>query len=170
MSDKLHDLLRRADTSAPVPALDATDLPNRIRRTARNQRRVAACGLAILLFLMCTPVLFRHTKKTPDSFVSVNAVVISKFDAQLHQRTADLLMQWEKHPKVRVDPTDAFLTDLAAQRNQTALLLLHDADHLIRSDNRTAAVSALRRTILLFPDTPAASRASSELERLELRS
>lgn len=170
MSDELQQLLRDADTSAPAPALDTTNLPNEIRRTARNQRRVAACGLAILLLLICTPVLFRHTTKTPDSPVPVATVATTEFDAQLHRRTAALLIQWEKHPELRVDPTDAFLANLAAQRNQTALLLLHDADHLLRDDNRTAAMTALRRTISLFPDTAAASRASSELERLELRS
>src|SRR4051812_46246123 len=114
MSDELQQLLQLADIRSPAPALDATNLPNRIRRTARNQRRLSACGLAILLFLMCSP-LFRFGTRAPDSSIPVSAVAITEFDVQLHRRTAALLMQWENRPKVRVDPTDAFLADLAAQ-------------------------------------------------------
>ena len=170
MNDELQQLLRRADNSAPALSIDCTDLPRRIRRTARNQRRLAACGLALLVLLTCLPMFMLRNTRPPDAHPAVITASTPDFDATLHERTAALLVQWEKHPKVRVDPTDAFLADLATQRNQTALLLLHDADHQLRSDNRTAAMTALRRTIRLFPDTPAASRASSELEKLELRS
>lgn len=170
MSDELQELLRRADTSAPAPALDTTDLANQIRRTARDQRRLSACGLALLLLLICSPIFMLRDRRVPDAHPAVMTVSTPEFDATLHERTAALLIQWEKHPKSRVDPTDAFLADLAAQRNQTALLLLHDADHQLRSDNRTAAVTTLRRTIALFPETPAASRATAQLEQLKSRS
>jgi hypothetical protein len=131
---------------------------------------LAASGLALLVLLISSPIFMLRDTRLPDAHPKVMTVATTEFEVNLHERTAALLMQWEKHPKVRVDPTDAFLANLAAQRNQTALLLLHDADHQLRSDNRTAAMTALRRTMSLFPDTPAASRASSELEKLELRS
>ena len=156
MSDELQQLLRHADTTPPRPRLTRTIWPAKSVAPRANHRRLSACGLAILLLLICTPLLFRHRTHAPDSSIPVSAIAITQFDAEVHARTAALLMQFEKHPKVRVDPTDAFLADLTAQRT-TSPPLLHDADRQLRSDNRTAAVTTLRGTIALFPETPAAS-------------
>ena len=88
----------------------------------------------------------------------LNTTALSRINADVHARTAALLEASENHPTLSIDPADTFLVNLATQRNQTALLLLHNADHLLSADDRVAAVATLRRTIALFPDTPAATR------------
>ena len=180
MSDELKQLLSRADASAPTPTILVDRLPSRIRRTARNQRRLAACGLAILFLSIVTSVLIflPHARRqiTGSEIPSLKSQAPQPSPTDLaqaialHERTAQLLESWERRPTPKIDPTDAFLVNLAAQRNQTALLMLHDADHLLSADHRDGAVATLRKAVMLFPDTPAASRATKQLEQLDLRS
>jgi hypothetical protein len=88
----------------------------------------------------------------------------------VHAKTAEILqtaLRAQKHP---IDPGDAFLANLAAQRNQTALLLLRRADDLLTENEPVAAAKALRQTIALFPETSAASQANRQLEQLDSRS
>jgi len=165
MSDELQQLLRRADTSAPAPALDTTDLPNRIRRTARNQRRLAACGLALLLLLICSPFVILRNTPVPDAPPAVITVSTPEFDAILHERTAALL-QAHARPHRATNTTDLFLVNLQMERDRAALVLLRDARRdLDRGD--PLAQDALKLTVQLFPDTPAATLAATQLKQLE---
>src|SRR5579885_789094 len=50
MSDELRQLLKHTDAGAPPPALDAAELPSRVRRSVSNQRRGRATfGFALLV-------------------------------------------------------------------------------------------------------------------------
>src|SRR3954466_12746428 len=102
MSDELREFLIRADASAPAPAINTQDLPNRIRRTARNQHRLAACGLALLA--LAIPSLFlifstQHSSETPMvSNIATAPPTATEID--LHERTAALLQLSEiRRPK-----------------------------------------------------------------------
>jgi hypothetical protein len=164
MKDELHQLLLRADARAPTPALDVSRLPSRIRRTARNQRRFVACGLAILAL---SPLAFiDHQSPQPPAITSMQPTM-SQLDADLHERTAALMQISESRPRQRIDPTDAFLADLQMQRNRAALVLLRDANRRL-SESDPLAVRALRRTIELFPETPAAADATRCLRQIDL--
>jgi hypothetical protein len=165
MTDDLKQLLRDADATAPIPSVDATSLPYRIRRTARNQRRVAACGLAIGMVMLMSPLFLRHldrgTSSPAPTFVKSNDL-----DIELLERTVALLETRPARPQRVREAPDAFLANLQMERNRAALTLLRDADRQVK-DNQQFAADALRRTIQLFPDTPAAATANQRLEQLE---
>src|SRR4051812_19464852 len=99
MNDELQELLTRADASAPPPVLDAHDLPNRIRHTARNQRRLAACGLAFVAPAIVSLVLVfssANSSQTPIAANSPPAPAPTLINVELHERTALLLEASER--------------------------------------------------------------------------
>ena len=164
MSDELQQLLRRADSSAPAPALHTTDLSTRIRHTARNQRRLAACGLALLLGLVCTPLLL-HRNTVPNVHSNLPVIATTDLDAQLHERTAALL-QAHSHSKRVLTAPDAFLVNLQMERDRAALVLLRDARRGL-NERDPFATETLKLTVNLFPDTPAATIAAQQLQQLD---
>jgi hypothetical protein len=166
MSDELHQLLRRADESAQRAVLNAQDLSQRIRRTARNQRRVAACGLASVF--ICSSLLLLHLKHdpTPPETIAAKDSRALQLEIALHERTVAILESRRAQPRTQKHPTDAFLTELKFQRNRAALVLLKDANRT-RDDRDPIAVAALRNTVRLFPDTPAAADASRRLREID---
>lgn len=164
MNDELQQLLRHADDSANAPALDIADLPNRIRRAARNQRRLAAGGLALLLVLIGTPILMHHNT-VPNLHSNLPNIATTDLDAELHERTAALLQAYSRPHRVPKAP-DAFLVNLQMERNRAALVLLRDARRGL--DQRDPlAPETLKRTVTLFPDTPAATIAAQQLQQLD---
>jgi hypothetical protein len=162
MNDELHQLLQRADANTPIPRIEAITLPSRVRRTARNQRRVAACGLAILALLPCTLLLFPHRQS-----VSIRSESLASLQIQidLHARTAELLETAEHQPRIANVASDTFLADLQFQRNRAALVLLRDANRKL-DDHDPLAARTLKRTVALFPETPAAASAMLLLESI----
>ncbi len=173
MNDELHQLLRRADRGAPPPTVNVTALPERIRLEARHrkQRRVALYGVSIpLILLVCVSRLPTRHSTPPVAEVIPAAPSMSRIDADMHARTAAILEASEKRQRVSIDPSDVFLVNIATERNQTALLLLHDANRMLENADPRSAAATLQRTIALFPGTVAASRAGKQLEQLEARS
>jgi hypothetical protein len=166
MTDNLEQLLRDADAGATAPVLTPGDLSHRVRRTARNQRRAAAVGLAIVALLACTPLLLlqKHpsqlASKTPEPRATPN------IDDLIHERTAAILEAFPRRARQLPQATDAYLAELQFQRDRAALVLLRDAKRSIRAGDPVAA-SELQRTIDLFPETPAAASASRELKQLD---
>src|SRR5437667_7572459 len=113
MNDELQQLLLRADADAPPPVLDIRYLPEQIRHTARNQRRLAACGLALLLLSVVSLSLrFHRQSEAPRPLTTIN------IDAEIHERTALLLTISETRREHSVDVTDTFLNQLQMQRNR----------------------------------------------------
>src|SRR5438105_3439028 len=161
MKDDLHDLLRRADASAPPPATHALDLPARIRRRARNHRRLAACGFAMFaLLLSLVPLLsLRHPVSPPRN----TAVIAVDVDAEVHLRTAILLERFESRRKATSIDSSALSDRVQMHRNRAALVLLRSANRQL-PDDPGAGAELLKRTIALFPDTPAALSAGRQLE------
>jgi hypothetical protein len=127
---------------------------------------LAACGLALLVVLICSPIfVLRNTHLPPDAHPAVITLSTPEFDATLHERTAALL-QAHTRPQRAPNTTDAFLVNLQLERDRAALVLLRDARRdLDRGD--PLAQDALKRTVRLFPDTPAATLAARQLKQLE---
>jgi hypothetical protein len=167
MSDTLEQLLRDADSSISIPEIAAEHVSHRLRRKARNQRRVAACGLAmVVLAIASLPFLIvRHAPHPASNTIAVNLTSL-QLDAAMHARIAELVESAERLPRPRVDPSDAFFGELKMQRNRAALVLLRDATRSLSDSDPLAAAATLRRTIQLFPDTPAAAAANKQLEQI----
>lgn len=166
MKDELHELLRLADASASAPPIDVRDLPNRVRHTARCQRRISAGGLFILALLAVSPLLFLYRRPIAPPIASGDQSFL-EVDAELHSRTAILLEAAEQEARSNSNPTDAFLVALQLQRDRAALVLLRDADHKLHDHESLAATTLLRRAIKLFPETHAAALAEQKLNQLD---
>jgi hypothetical protein len=108
---------------------------------------------------------FRHNPTQPQTIAATDPRAL-QLDLALHERTVELLETRKAQPRPRTDPTDAFLTELKFQRNRAALVLLNDANRA-RDDRSPLAVAALRNTVRLFPDTPAAADASRRLREID---
>src|SRR5215207_6187387 len=105
MTDDLQQLLRRADAATIAPALDATTLPRRVRRAARNQHRVVAVSLA--LSAVCTIIfaLLPGRSFTPAPVpvaISPNGL---QSRIEIHEQTAALLEQFEHSRSLEKNPT-----------------------------------------------------------------
>jgi type II secretory pathway component PulM len=174
MNDPLEQLLRDTDSSISIPEIDAELISQRVRCKARNQRRMAACGLAILLLivglLLCRPLLSTQTQiavaPTLVHQIVPVASAMDRINGALHERTAMLLQQAELQRRATSHATDEFLFELQLNRDRAALVLLNDATHK-QTDNPVAAALQFRRTIDLFPETPAAQTAAKLLAELE---
>ena len=116
-----------------------------------------ACGLVL-----------RH-RSDPSSLV-VQQIDFSSIEVQVHAKTAEILERSLRAAPHPINPSDAFLANLATQRNQAALMLVHRADDLLARNEPVAATKTLRQAVALFPETSAALRANRQLEQLESRS
>ncbi len=165
MNDTLQQLLHDADSSTSIPEIDAEHVSQRVRRKARNQRRMAACGLAVVVLALASfPFLIvRHSPHSVSNNVSVSLSSL-QLDAAVHERVAELVESAERQSHPRVDPSDAFFAELKMQRNRAALVLLSDAKRNLRDSDPLTAAATLRQAIRLFPDTPAAETANKQLQ------
>jgi len=161
MKDELYDLLHRADAYTPAPEYDASNLATRIRRKAKNQRRVATGSFSVLaLSLALIPSLLSRSSNETQ-IVKTN----TDLDPSIHEQTASILLA-NRRTRSSVHATDTFLADLQMQRNRAALLLLRDANRQSDSSD-PIRVATLKKTIELFPETPAAAIAIQWLEQVQ---
>jgi hypothetical protein len=93
-------------------------------------------------------------------------------DVDLHARTADILLAGEKRrasldrSRLTLSQNDA-IDSIQQQRNRTALLLISQADRQgAQSPRDPQAADGYRRTIELFPETPAATIAAERLRQI----
>src|SRR3954465_11770949 len=113
MNDDLRQLLQDADAKAPAPTIDVTGFPHRIRRTVRNQRRLAACGLAIGMVVLLSPLaLLHHPTASPVTGSPVPIVAKSTaaksndLEIELLDRTVALLEAHSQRPQRTRDTPD----------------------------------------------------------------
>jgi hypothetical protein len=169
MTDDLKQLLRNADRSATGPSMTPAELVRRVQRTARHDRRVAVCGLAVLvLAISLAPIAFRHQDQTGLAIrpiPNLKSEISDSLEAALHEKTVAFIESMHQPPRKSTATSDAFLAGLQMERNRAALVLLRDAKR--SEDDPITATNALRRTISLFPETPAAADAHKELKEID---
>jgi len=180
--DVLHNLLRDADGPAPTIA---PGLAGRIRQRAvrRSRRRMAvasvlvlfiAATLAVTLYNHPAPLPIAHGPATAPLDVAACRARIVELDVQARLQTAiaDRIIEIEEQSR-RLARARRILTQPSAEqqlqaiRDQTAMLLMRDADRLSRRpDERAAAAAAYRQAADLFPESVYAPLARSRLREL----
>ncbi len=178
--DRLEELLRHADADLPAPRLP-DDLVARVLRRARQRRyrrvTVTSAAAAILLAVGLSWPLLKSPPAQPTPGPGVLVAEISALRAEAQSRVAvarrvkDLQAQ-DAEVAARPQPP-AVLDPLLAVRletDQTAILLVKQADGLANLDSRQSAAELYRRVIDLFPDAPSATRAREHLKILETTS
>jgi hypothetical protein len=179
--DELFILLRRAD-QATDPARACMDLAARVRRRAqlrrtRRRRLSVAATVPVLLTLTIWPfVARRHGQQEQTVDLAVVRADLARLRDQsaVAEATATLMMDDERSRTAQsarrarearlVDP----MLELTWQREQAALVLLHQGDRLAKELNlpRPAEV-AYRQASETFPDTPSGEIARSRLNTKE---
>jgi hypothetical protein len=174
--DNLDLLLRRADGAAGVPPAVA-NLAGRVREhyTRRlAQRRRMAGVVATSCLVAAFGVVWSSLSKRPGQlaqppqpqpdFVAMRTEVVQlRRDADLRLASIDRAVRNAKSPRVAVSARDP-LTEIAWQREQAALVLVHQGDRLSR-DLKLASTAAVayRQARDAFPGTRWASVAESRL-------
>lgn len=184
MNDPLRNLLMDADARAATPGRLVPDLPQRVYRRHRRKRIIRSGALVVLLLSVALSGLLLQRVDTGQMAEGDEATTQPDFprpgrDVQLvalnvtadvHARTAAMLRAGERRRDsmersqvslARIDPT----VTVRRERNRFALARVAEADRLAgHPDGVRDAVKIYRRTIELFPDTPAADIAAKRLE------
>lgn len=181
--DPLFNLLRDADGSAPPLTARRDGLSARVFRGYRRRRIVRSSGAVVLLLIMISSgaVLVQrvetshivHTTPAADIQTENPALIALDANVQLHTRTAELLVAGERRRQV-IDRSQRSLTRddalevIQQQRNRAGLTLISQADRIGADPGRSEdAAEVYRRTIELFPNTPAASIAVRRLAQIK---
>jgi hypothetical protein len=170
MNDPIREILRKTDTAIGTPA-PGENLADRVRRRARNQRRVRVMGAAVVAVVAVVLVKLPRNQPRPGVRAALparNDLRWVEMDAKYHQMVADLL---EKDERKVVPPdvskADEFLWQLSQERNQAAFILVGSGDRNYEEfHNRLAAEANYRQVIHLFPDSPAAAMAQQRLRSI----
>jgi hypothetical protein len=172
MHDPIRQILKQTDMAMPAP-LPGSNLADRVRRRARNQRltRVIAAGVIVIAVGIVSVTAMRsHPQPAVQAVLPMNDDLRwADADAKYHQMVADLL---EKHERETVRPAntdaDEYLWQLSQQGNRAALILVRSADRIYReSHDWPAAEASYRQAIRLFPDSPAAAVAQQRLRNID---
>src|SRR5580765_769816 len=103
MTDDLKQLLHNADQVATAPSITLPELVQRVQRTARRDRCVAACGLAILLLsLTIAPLVFRrqhHPEIANIKTTNLKSEISDPLDAAVHEKTVALIESMRRAPR-----------------------------------------------------------------------
>jgi hypothetical protein len=169
--DPLADLLRTADAAQPPPE-QRGDVAGRVYRKARRQR--AGQGLIVAAFVIGAgvSVWFSRPPARHSTIASADLAQLRRecaqfdADAEMHERTAQLMMSHERAASRRVGAADD--RDLVTlQLERSALILVNQGEHLLREpDARTEAADAFRRVVELFPQSRGAAVARERLDQI----
>lgn len=168
--DRLEQVLRTADASAPAPPRLNDDLATRVRRrlARRRQHRAAAgvLGIAVIIGLTVSIVLRRSdpppvriAASPPITAATTTAAPAAPAEdlamtVALHELTAErLLASSRRSSAASAALTPSPATDVQFARDRAALILVYDADRHVRENRPAAAVAAYRRAAALFPKT-----------------
>ena len=170
--DRLEEVLRTADASAPAPPL-SDDLATRVRRrlTRRRRHRAAAAAVSIALIAGLTiTIMFRRSQPQPalvalpptttPALAPAPAAPANDLAvvAAVHELTAEKLLAAAARRSSAASAASAALTPSAAfdvqfARDRAALMLVYDADRHVKENRPAAALHAYRRAAELFPRT-----------------
>ena len=171
MNDPIRKILRKTDTAIGTPA-GGNNLAGRVRRKARNQRRVRVLAAAVVAVVGIVLVKLPGNRPRPlvrAALPARNDPRSIEMDANYHQMVADVLEKDERKV-VRPDASraDEFLWQLSQEQNQAALILVGSGDRIYEEfHDRLTAEANYRQVIHLFPDSPAAVVAQQRLRSID---
>jgi hypothetical protein len=176
-------LVRDADATAARPTTPVAGLAGRVRRKARRRRRRMAGSVAagaVVLVLGAASLWWPRRAGPVVGPTRVSAAEIARLrvecaqtarEAEAHERLAAAMLERERRAtrraaEVVVNPVDV-VDAVAAERERSAMILLFQADRLLRDvDARAEATDALRRVLELFPNSRGAAMARERLDRI----
>ncbi len=174
MSDRLSQLLREADVSAPVGSRHGS--PIAIAEAVRRRRRreiirtrviTTACvifGVAALGFTLRksepTPEI-AQSKPTAPATPKVSVAQL-EIDARVAELTAERLLASESAR--RAATRSDVRVNLQEQSDRAALVLIYEGDHYARGKRSDDAIAAYQRAIELFPQSRWADVARQRLK------
>jgi hypothetical protein len=172
MSDRLSQLLRDADASAPAAV--RRDTPGDIAHAVRRRRRreiirtraiTAACvviGVLALGFSLRRdrPAAEIVQKKQPET----PAVTLARLDLDVDARVAELTAQRLLSAEAQRRAPAARRVDVQEQSDRAALVLVYEGDGYARGKRATDAIAAYQRAIELFPQSRWADVARQRLK------
>jgi hypothetical protein len=184
--DPLEKLLRDVDAAQPL-RIDADELVARIRMRARRgqvARRVIAAGL--LMAVTGASLWYASLPGAPSKVISlatspttatatppVNVTQLQRelarlnFEAELHERTALLILAREHAAIATVVATPDARQALTAQVERSALTLVNRGDSLLQDPGAKAeAAESFRRVLELFPQSRGATLARERLNQI----
>ena len=169
--DPLAELLRTADAAQPLPE-QRGDVAGRVHRRARRRRAGQGLIVAALVIGAGVSIWFSRPPARHATIASADVAQLRRecaqfdADAEIHERTAQLMMSHERAASRRIgaaDDRDA----LALQLERSALILVNRGEHLLREpDARTEAADAFRRVLELFPQSRGAAVARERLNQI----
>lgn len=174
MDDPIRQLLLHTDAALGSPPA-TRNVSDRVRKRARNQRRLRVVTAGIAIALLCIGIVFIHPPKTPPAIVAHLAppppqdTRSDETDVKLHQLVAQLLEKHEREAaRANIPEPDDYLWQLSQERDRAALILVRGGDRIYReSHDRPAAEANYRQAIRLFPESPAASLAEQRLRNID---
>jgi hypothetical protein len=149
MTDRIRELLHRADAAAPEPALLPPDLAPQLRRRARQRRHRRALAALALLLAASSGIFLAYPPRSPGPGTLTSRPSPAP---AVHNAPAP-------EPDLTFDP-------IADVRNDAALTMVVIARRRARMFDAQFAADTYQRTIDLYPETPWAAVARAELANL----
>jgi cell division protein FtsB len=169
--DPLAELLRTADAAQPPPE-QRGDVAGRVHRRARRRRAGQGLIVAALVVGVGVSVWFSRPPARHSTIASASVAQLQRecaqfdADADMHERTAQLMLSHERAAARRVaaaDDRDA----VTSQLERSALILVNQGERLLREpDAKSAAADAFRRVVELFPQSRGAAVARERLNQI----
>ena|SRR5437762_2977956 len=166
--DSLTQLLKDADASTPMPAIESDILILVRRRRVRRQMRRGAGAFGVSVLAVALAIIASANRPTRVvTRASQGSLASLSIDADLHQRTAERLLAMQRsRPDCAAESNDG-VDSVQLQRDRAALMIVYQANQYLRDDHADLAIAAYRRTIELFPQTHWAEVARQRLRELE---
>jgi hypothetical protein len=186
--DPLGKLLRDVDAAEPL-RLGADDLVARVRRRARRGRAARSLVAAALLVVIggawfwhaSSPAAPSKVRMLARSPTTTNTMMTAPVDvaelqrelarlnaeAELHERTALLILAKEQAAVAPVVTAPDASQTLTAQLERSALTLVNRGDSLLHDPGaKTEAAESFKRVLELFPQSQAAALARDRLNQI----
>ena len=192
-SDRIEELLRKADAAAGPPPAGPADLPNRVRHLAGRRRVVritsGAAIAAMLALAVGTSILMTgpHVQPTPTDHVAVTPGNDSRDEVvrlraeikQLRAEADDILAAAKRMlvlqkrqtllaelERIRAQPDP--IEQVRQQMDKAAFIIVYQADRMYRELNlHESAIESYQQAITLFPETHWAAVARERLAEIE---
>jgi TolA-binding protein len=179
--DKIQDILKRADYSAPKPNVTHVNVTRIYRRAAFRQhvKRTAAVAASVIIlavvFVQFWPQQNTALKPGPpnnkESVEEKIQALSQKVDAALER--IDQMMEEQRRAdqfkmlQAELDELSKPIQGVQEQVEDTAFILVYRADVDFKAGRRSQAIKTYKKVIEQFPDTKSAQDARKRLEEIE---
>jgi hypothetical protein len=183
--DVLEQLLRDAAVDETPPAL-RSDLAERVRARARQQRHVraigggvmvATCAIAALAWMirpdagtsLPSPLVVQATRPVPSSSSDARAELLA-LSREADRRAAAAEALWAVERRATRPPRAGISSDVASQVERAAFTMVYQAARMPASGGPgSPAADVYRQVTQAFPGTPSAQVARQRLNELANR-